>query len=305
MNKTQPHLPANHCSLGDYSKNKMAFMAAIFMSFVIFNGQSLSMEEEDIRTEVKKTYAKLAQSKTSGCSCNRVSEESTQEIPEKDYAIKLGYYEKDLEEAPLGSNLGLGCGNPSAIANLKEGETVIDLGCGSGFDCFLAARKVGETGRIIGVDMTSEMIDLAKKNASKKGYKNVEFLLGTIEDLPISNSVADVIISNCVVNLSPDKEKVFKEAARVLKTGGRLAISDVIATTEVPEHIRKDLALFTGCMAGATQIDKLKNIMEGAGFGNIQIDPKEESRSYIKHWAPESKAEDYVASAYIYATKIK
>jgi ubiquinone/menaquinone biosynthesis C-methylase UbiE len=204
---------------------------------------------------------------------------------------------------PDGANMGLGCGNPQAIAALKPGETVLDLGSGGGFDCFLAARQIGDHGRVIGVDMTPAMISKARENADQGGYHNVEFRLGEIENLPLADQSVDVIISNCVINLSPDKERVFRETFRVLRPGGRLAISDVVATTSLPETVRHDVTLYTGCMAGASLIDEIESMLASAGFMDIRLKPKDESRSFIRDWAPGSQIEDYVVSATIEAVK--
>lgn len=200
--------------------------------------------------------------------------------------------------------MGLGCGNPQAIANLKAGETVLDLGSGGGFDCFLAARQVGNTGRVIGVDMTPEMISKARENAHKAGLQNVEFRLGEIENLPVADNTVDVIISNCVINLSPNKPRVFAEAFRVLKSGGRLAISDVVAFAELPDAIKQDLALYTGCMAGASTIKEIEAMLHAVGFEKIRIAPKNESHAFIKDWAPDTAITDYVVSATIEAIKL-
>jgi SAM-dependent methyltransferase len=205
--------------------------------------------------------------------------------------------------APEGADLGLGCGNPQAIAALKPGETVLDLGSGGGFDCFLAAKAVGESGKVIGVDMTHEMIALSRKNASKSYYTHVEFRLGEIEHLPVADASVDVIISNCVINLSPDKPQVFKEAFRVLKRGGRLAVSDMVASGKLTEELRSDLASYSACIAGASPVDELATMIEDAGFVRIRIEPKEESRSFVKDWAPGKSIENYVLSATIEAVK--
>jgi arsenite methyltransferase len=204
---------------------------------------------------------------------------------------------------PQGANMGLGCGNPQAIAALKTGETVLDLGSGGGFDCFLAARQVGETGRVIGVDMTPAMISKARHNAEQGGYRNVEFRLGEIEHLPVADATVDVIISNCVINLSPDKSRVFADAYRVLKPGGRLAISDIVASAELPEHVRTDMALYTGCMAGASLVADIEAMLAASGFTQIRVAPKDESKSFIRDWAPETEITDYVVSATIEAVK--
>jgi ubiquinone/menaquinone biosynthesis C-methylase UbiE len=215
----------------------------------------------------------------------------------------MGYSNKDLNSVVEGANLGLGCGNPTAIGNLKEGEIVLDLGSGGGFDCFLAAKKVGDKGRVIGVDMTPEMLARARENAVKIGTSNVEFRLGEIEHLPVADSSVDVIISNCVVNLSPDKRQVFKDAYRVLKPGGRLVISDVVATTEMPDQMREQAALLTGCIAGAEHIDKIRGLLEEVGFNEVKIELKARSKELVSGWFPGSGAENYVASADIEALK--
>ena len=226
--------------------------------------------------------------------------------PQEDFDIqsfKLGYSSEELKQVPEGANLGLGCGNPQAIAALKPGETVVDLGSGAGFDAFLAAKQVGETGQVIGVDMTPAMISKARNNAEKVNLSQVEFRLGEIENLPVADKTADVIISNCVINLSPEKPKVFKEAFRILKHGGRLAISDVVALKELPEHIKSDLALYSGCVAGASSISALTKMMEEAGFSNIRINPKEESKEVIREWDQNNSFSDLVISATIEAVK--
>jgi SAM-dependent methyltransferase len=217
----------------------------------------------------------------------------------------MGYSQADLKTMPEGANMGLGCGNPVALASLRPGETVVDLGSGGGFDCFLAAKAVGRNGRIIGVDMTPDMIDKARKNAEKTGADNVEFRLGEIEHLPVADNTADIIMSNCVINLSPDKQHVYQEAFRVLKPGGRLAISDVLATAELPNSIKKDLALVGACIGGAATIDTTKELLESAGFEDIGIDVNDHSRKLIREWDPSKteKATDYVVSASIQAFK--
>ena len=287
-----------------YKKHLLSLVA---ISFLAFSSCSFASEgnEEAVKEQVRSAYATIAKNEKPCFSCSSQCGEAASGKPSaKEYGLGLGYSEKELEEVPLGADLGLGCGNPGAIASLKEGEVVVDLGSGGGFDCFLAAKKVGKSGRVIGVDMTTDMIELARKNAAKGGYINVEFVLGEIEKMPLPDAIADVVISNCVVNLSPNKPAVFKESARVLKRGGRLAISDIITTTELPEEIKNDINLYTGCITGATKLDTLKIVMESAGFGEIKIDVKEDSRNFISKWAPGSNAEDYIASAYIYATKI-
>jgi arsenite methyltransferase len=218
-------------------------------------------------------------------------------------SLRLGYSEEELAAAPEGSNLGLGCGNPQAIAALKPGEAVVDLGAGAGFDCFLAARAVGPNGSVIGVDMTPEMVSKARENAHKAGYENVDFRLGEIEHLPVADATADVIISNCVINLSPDKLGVFREAFRALKPGGRLAVSDVVATADLPEDWLDDMRLLSACISGAAKVDELEAMLAAAGFVGIDIRPKEESREFIRDWEPGRCLEDYVLSASIQAVK--
>jgi SAM-dependent methyltransferase len=215
----------------------------------------------------------------------------------------MGYSQQEIDSVADGANLGLGCGNPNAMAKLKTGETVLDLGSGAGFDCFLAAKRVGEEGRVIGVDMTPEMLSKARENADKMGIKNVEFRLGEIEHLPVGDNTVDVILSNCVINLSPEKQCVFQEAFRVLKPGGRLAISDVVATAEIPDTLRRQAELLTGCIAGAERIDRLEAILNEIGFEGIRIQVKSYSRQLVSGWFPNSGAENYVASADIEAVK--
>ena len=216
---------------------------------------------------------------------------------------KLGYTPDELASIPNGANMGLGCGNPQAIADLREGETVLDLGSGGGFDCFLAAPKVGTTGKVIGVDMTPEMISKARANAEKSSYTQVDFRLGEIENLPVADQIVDVIMSNCVINLSPNKQRVFEEAYRVLKVGGRLAISDIILTTTLPEEMQQNMALYTGCISGASPLDQLTAFLEIAGFKDIRITPKDDSKEFIKDWAPGQNVENYIVSAIIQAVK--
>jgi SAM-dependent methyltransferase len=199
--------------------------------------------------------------------------------------------------------MGLGCGTPLAFAQLRRGETVLDLGSGGGIDCFLAASQVGPTGRIIGVDMTAGMIHKARANAEKVAATNVEFRLGEIEHLPVPDRSVDVIVSNCVINLSPDKEAVFRDAFRVLKPGGRLAISDIITSAPMPEAVRNDPAALSGCIAGAPAIEELRSHLLAAGFTDVAIEVNEGSRSFIKGWNPGSGAEEYVAAAAVRAVR--
>ena len=218
---------------------------------------------------------------------------------------QIGYSQEELQAVPAGADFGLGCGNPQAIVALLPGETVLDLGSGGGFDCFLAAQQVGITGHVIGVDMTAEMVARARENAREAGYANVEFRLGEIEHLPVADASVDVILSNCVINLSPDKPQVWREAFRVLRPGGRLAIADIVATATMPEELRNDLALYAGCLAGAASVNELETMLREAGFSDIRIQLKEESRRFIQAWAPGRGLEDYVVSASIEAVKAK
>ena len=261
-----------------------------------------AMKKDKIRQAVRINYGKVAQAGNSGC-CSTSSCCSPGVSSAEAVSVRLGYSNEDVSAVPQGANMGLGCGNPQAIASLKPGETVLDLGSGGGFDCFLAARAVGDMGRVIGVDMTPEMVSKARENAAKAGFKNVEFRLGEIEHLPVADNSVDVIISNCVINLSPEKHKVFDDAFRVLKSGGRLAVSDVVATAELPEEVKNDLALHAGCIAGASLISDVEAMLGKSGFRNIRIQPKDESREFIRTWAPGRKIEDYVVSATIEAVK--
>jgi SAM-dependent methyltransferase len=215
----------------------------------------------------------------------------------------LGYSSDELAAVPEGADLGLGCGNPQAIAALRPGETVLDLGSGAGFDCFLAARQVGPAGQVIGVDMTPQMVAKARENARGAQVGNVEFRLGEIEHLPVNDASVDVILSNCVLNLSPSKALVINEAFRVLRPGGRLAISDVVATAPIPERFRGTEAALTGCIGGAAQVDELERMLIEAGFADVAVRPRPESRTFIKDWMPGSGIEEYVASATVEATK--
>lgn len=261
-------------------------------------------KNDEIRSAVRENYGKVAVAGRSGCGCSSSSCCGTpKDVSVEDVSIGLGYSGDDVTAVPEGANMGLGCGNPQAIASLQPGETVLDLGSGGGFDCFLAARAVGDRGHVIGVDMTPEMISTARRNAEKAGFGNVDFRLGELENLPVADGIVDVIISNCVINLSPEKEKVFSEAFRVLRPGGRLAISDVVATAELPDHLKNDMAFHTGCIAGASRVELLEAMLQRTGFGNIRINPKTESRTFIRDWMPGSKIEDYVVSATIEAVK--
>ncbi|MGD8506773.1 MAG: arsenite methyltransferase [Candidatus Bathyarchaeota archaeon] len=225
------------------------------------------MDEEKMRKEVREGYAKIAKE---GLCCSPTTSCCDSSSTPEELSKKMDYTEEELRSIPEGANLSLGCGNPVALASLKEGETVIDLGSGAGVDCFLAAKKVGEKGKVIGVDMTHEMIDKARENARTGNYQNVEFRLGEIENLPIADNTADAIISNCVINLSPNKERVFEEAFRVLKPGGRLMVSDIVLLKELPEAIKKG-AHPTSCVRGAKLKDKYLKTIEHAGFRDVEI----------------------------------
>ncbi len=262
------------------------------------------MDIETAKRSVRERYGKLASlNKIGGCGCGSAgccdSASGTQ-------TKSLGYTNEDAASVPDGANLGLGCGNPQAIAALKPGETVLDLGSGAGFDCFLAAKQVGAEGRVIGVDMTPEMVAKARKNAGKAedaAFSNVEFRLGEIEHLPVADESVDVIISNCVINLSTEKEKVFQEAYRVLKSGGRLAILDVLAVNPLPESLRNDLSAVSACIGGAETIEGVTRLLEDRGFASIHITPLDESRQPIDQWLPGTDAGAYVRSATIEAVK--
>ncbi|MBK8463477.1 MAG: arsenite methyltransferase [Nigerium sp.] len=258
---------------------------------------------DTIRAAVRENYHQIAVSEIPGCCGPSNSACCSPPTPVQVSSLQLGYAAQDLVSLPEGADLGLGCGNPGAIASLQPGETVLDLGSGAGVDVFLAAGPVGPEGRVIGVDMTPAMVSKARVNAETGGYLNVDFRLGEIENLPVGDSTVDVIISNCVINLSPDKAAVFADAFRVLRPGGRLAISDIVAWTQIPDDLRADLSLHSACMAGATPIGELNTMMAEAGFENIRITPQHESKSFIADWAPGHDITDYVVSATIEATK--
>ena len=263
------------------------------------------MKNDEIRKQVRESYGKVAKADGTGCSSSSTSccGDSSGDVNAEATSITLGYSNDDVTSIPEGANMGLGCGNPQAIASLQPGETVLDLGSGGGFDCFLAARAVGKQGHVIGVDMTAEMLSKSRENALKTGLDNVEFRLGEIENLPLADGQVDVIISNCVINLSPEKKKVFSESFRVLKPGGRLAISDIVASAELPDEVKQDMALFTGCMAGASTVSELEAILSQVGFEDLRVLPKDESKAFIRDWAPGSNIQDYVVSATIEAIK--
>ena len=227
------------------------------------------MKEKEIKKAVREGYAKIA-SQGSSC-CGQSSSCCGSAAVAQDISKKIGYTDEEMKAVPEGANLGLGCGNPVALASLKKGETVLDLGSGAGFDCFLAAQKVGAKGKVIGVDMTPEMLDKARENARKGKYKNVEFRLGEIENLPVADSSVDVIISNCVINLSPDKARVFAEAFRVLKPGGRLMVSDIVLLQELPDAIKNSVQAYIGCLSGAVMKAEYLRLIKKAGFKDVSI----------------------------------
>ena len=259
------------------------------------------MNKHKIRETVRENYAQVAKGEknifeSSSC-CSSINPKA------KAMSMELGYSEADVNAIPEGANMGLGCGNPKAIADLKPGETVLDLGSGGGFDCFLAAQEVGATGKVIGVDMTPEMISKARANVAEDQKDIIEFRLGEIEHLPVEDNSIDVIISNCVVNLSPEKPQVFKEALRVLKPGGRLAISDVVITIELPEDVKQDMHKYTACVSGASTLADIETMLVDASFTDIKLAPKDESKEFIKNWMPELDISHYVTSATIEAVK--
>jgi arsenite methyltransferase len=269
------------------------------------------MKDNELKKIVRKSYAKAAK-RTSRCGPQPARESACcADTKSKD----IGYTAQELESVPEGSDLGLGCGNPVAIASLKPGDTVLDLGAGAGFDCFLAAKKVGQQGRVIGVDMTPEMIDKARENAQEGNYGNVEFRLGEIEHLPVADNSVNVIISNCVINLVPNKYEVMKEAYRVLKPGGRIAVSDLALRGELPRKIKENMAAYVSCVAGAIQLDDYKKVVQSAGFRDVKFTINQAASCSTS--AEDKKAEqalkltadefrllsDVVVSAYIEARK--
>jgi len=263
---------------------------------------------DQIRQTVRSRYRQIAVQRVSTNTIHSYAEETASccSTPADFNAIsgQLGYSSEELSAVPEGANLGLGCGNPQAIAGLQAGETVLDLGSGGGFDAFLASRRVGAAGLVLGVDMTPEMISLARDNAVKGGFSNTEFRLGEIEHLPIADNTVNVIISNCVINLSPDKQQVFHEAFRVLRPGGRLAVSDIVTTAELPPGIKNDMnELYSGCISGASSIDELETMLALSGFTDISIEPKDESKTFIKDWIPGVSVENYIVSAVIRAIR--
>jgi SAM-dependent methyltransferase len=259
------------------------------------------MKQEKIKKAVREGYAKIAKKEASCCS--PVKSCCGGDNPSESISKSIGYSEKELKSVPEGANLGLGCGNPVALASLKEGETVVDLGSGPGLDCFLAANKVGKTGKVVGVDMTPEMIEKARENARKGKYGNVEFRLGEIENLPVADNFANAIISNCVINLVPDKKRVFRETFRVLKPGGRLMISDLVLLKELPDFIKNSVEAYIGCLSGAIMKDDYLNAIKAAGFREVKI--IDETHFPIELMASDSTAKALVEEMKIPIEKLK
>jgi SAM-dependent methyltransferase len=279
-------------------------------------------DQEEIRDAVRQRYEQIAKAETAkpGTSqatfCCRPANAIANEMPAasccdgpevtpEQMSAVMGYSKEDIASVIEGANMGLGCGNPVALASLRPGETVVDLGSGGGFDCFLAAKQVGQSGQVIGVDMTPEMISKARQHAKKMGTQNVEFRLGEIEHLPVADASADLIMSNCVINLSPDKLQVYREAYRILKPGGRLSISDVLARTTLPAKFRKNLTLVAACVGGAATFDDTEKMLTEAGFQNVKITAHDKSRNLTRAWNPDKSENplEYVVSAYIEAVK--
>ena len=252
------------------------------------------MNTTEVREMVRNRYGGIAAGGAGCCGAADAAQETSS---------SMGYSEAELASLPEGADLGLGCGNPQAFAAMRPGEVVVDLGSGAGIDCFLAARQVGPAGRVIGVDMTHEMLTKARANGEQVGAANVEFRLGEIEHLPIGDNTADVVISNCVINLVPDKEQVYREAFRVLRLGARLAIADVVNTAPLPPDLSADPALLCGCIAGAATVRQIEDWLAAAGFVDIRITVKPGSRELVATWAPGRGIEDFVASATIEARK--
>ncbi len=260
------------------------------------------MKEEKVKKIVREGYAKIAKKDKACCgapaSCGCDTPNLSEEI-----SRRIGYSDQEIDSVPEGANLGLGCGNPVALASLRKGQTVLDLGSGAGFDCFLAANRVGKSGKVIGVDMTPEMLDKARENARKGKYENVEFRLGEIENLPVADATVDVIISNCVINLSPDKKRVFEEAFRVLKANGRLMVSDIVLLKKLPEAIRKNVQAYIGCLSGAEMKSEYLQMIKDAGFQEVRI--IEESHFPVENMANDPTAQAIAKSSKIPAGKIK
>ncbi len=250
------------------------------------------------RTAVRERYSRIATESSSCC-----GDTSSRSEPATDRSKKIGYSNDDLDAVDGNANLNLGCGNPTAIASLEEGDTILDLGSGGGFDCFLAAREVGTAGHVIGVDMTPEMVEKARENVESNDTPNVEFRLGEIEHLPVADESVDAILSNCVINLSPDKPQVFREAHRVLRPGGRFAISDVVLTTELPADLQADPASIATCVGGAASVPTLEAMLTEAGFTDVSIESKADSDEFIRKWDDERDLSDYIVAATIEGEK--
>ena len=267
---------------------------------------TIEVANDLLRVNIRENYSQVANASNEGACCGVEASccgVSDDQAINQLISTRLGYTVEELAAVPEGADMGLGCGNPKVIAALQKGEVVIDLGSGGGFDCFLAANEVGESGKVIGVDMTPDMLSKARANAERGRYAQVEFRLGEIENLPVADNTADVVMSNCVINLSPHKPRVFEEIFRVLKPGGRIAVSDVVATQPLPDEMKNDPFLISACVGGAALIDDLEQWMQAVGFTQIVIEPKDESKEFIRDWAPNLSIEDYVVSASIQAVK--
>ncbi len=267
---------------------------------------TIEVANDLLRVNIRENYSQVANASNEGACCGVEASccgVSDDQVINQLISTRLGYTVEELAAVPEGADMGLGCGNPKVIAALQKGEVVIDLGSGGGFDCFLAANEVGESGKVIGVDMTPDMLSKARANAERGRYAQVEFRLGEIENLPVADNTADVVMSNCVINLSPHKPRVFEEIFRVLKPGGRIAVSDVVATQPLPDEMKNDPFLISACVGGAALIDDLEQWMQAAGFSQVVIEPKDESKEFIRDWAPNLSIEDYVVSAAIKAVK--
>jgi arsenite methyltransferase len=274
------------------------------MSRLVEQEVIMTQSQDEVRNTVREHYGKVAESNGAiGCAPVGCAPGCCAPGAKSASSLALGYSEADLNAVPEGAEMGLGCGNPQAIAALRPGETVLDLGSGGGFDCFLAAKQVGDSGAVIGVDMTPEMVNKARVNARKVDARNVDFRLGEIERLPVADTSVDVILSNCVINLSPNKAEVFREAFRVLRAGGRLAISDVVATGPLPAALQSSLEALSGCVSGAAAISDIRTWLAEAGFEAISVTPRPESRAFIADWLPGSGVEQHVVSATIEARK--
>lgn len=262
-----------------------------------------TLEQDQVRQQVRARYGEIARQDGRGCGCAPSCCGATEREAGGTDPARLGYTAADVAAVPKESEMGLGCGNPTALASIRPGEVVLDLGSGGGFDCFLAARQTGSAGRVIGVDMTPDMISKSRSNAVKGGFENVEFRLGDIENLPVADATVDLIISNCVINLSPDKARALAEAYRVLKPGGRIAVADIVALQPIPEEMQADFAAYTGCVAGAVSPSDLEELLTSAGFVEVRVEVDQASRAIIDDWLPERWLGQYVASARVTARK--